>query len=153
MDAYLPRDPDFIAVDQISLKISREIKTNMATTVITPETSSIENHKYIWVVERCNLPLCAGFTKLRPTLDKCDVKESDCLRIAVFTNNATMVPEDLWSIFPLFGALPLPGKTAPSPKQLEIQVYTEEAKRAVYLKQSQRRIYLFLSATQPVQNT
>ena len=132
--------PDYLSVDQGTAYISAEMKANLSASGITLNEAPIENPGSIGLVERYHAPLRCAFAKLRETLEKNIVNDADCLQMAVFATNATMGPEGLCPMLLVFGAMPRPARTTPSPKQLERQRAIEEVKRAVESEQSRRRI-------------
>ena len=132
--------PDFLAVDQGSAYISEEFKRNAAADGIIMEEAPIESPGSIGIVERYHAPLRSAYVKLRQTLSKGDVRDDECLRMAVYATNCTMGPEGLVPMLLVFGALPRPARTTPSPSQLMRQEAMEQAKKAVATEQAKRRL-------------
>lgn len=132
--------PDFLAVDQGSAYISKEMKSKAAAAGITMEEAPIETPGSIGIVERYHAPLRMAFTKLREDLRKDEATDDECLQLAVYACNATMGPEGLCPMLLVFGALPRPARISPSPGQLERQLCIEAAKKAVLTEQARRRI-------------
>ena len=132
--------PDFLAVDQGSGYVSKEMKENVSAQGITLEEAPIETPGAIGVVERYHAPLRSAYTKIRQTLSKGDTNDHECLKMAVYANNSTMGPEGLCPMLLVFGALPRPARTSPSPTQLVRQQAIEDAKIAVEREQAKRRL-------------
>ena len=132
--------PDYLKVDQGSNYISNEMKANLSAAGITLEEAPIETPGSIGIVERYHAPLRKAYTKIRQDLLKKDCSDQDCLKMAVYACNATMGPEGLCPMLLVFGALPRPARTTPSPTQLQRQTSIEEAKELVLQEQSKRRI-------------
>lgn len=131
--------PDFLAVDQGSAYVSREMKMAMDASGIRVEEAPVENPGTMGIVERYHAPLRSAYTKIRDTLDK-STTDAECLQMAVYATNFTIGPEGLCPMLLVFGALPRPIRMTPCPTQLQRSAAIEEARRAVEKEQAKRRI-------------
>lgn len=99
--------PDHLTVDQGSSYVSREIRAILEADGVTLQEAAIENLGAIGTVERYHAPLRAAFMKIRDELGLETIYKR-CLQMAIFSVNATVGPEGLCPMLPLFGSIPRP---------------------------------------------
>lgn len=91
-------------------------------------------------MERYHAPLRSAFNKIRATMDRKEAKEEECLKLAVYAVNSVMGPEGLTPILLVFGALPRPARSTPSPTQLVRQAAIEEERKRASAEQAKLRL-------------
>lgn len=106
----------------------------------------IENPGTIGVVERYHAPLRAACLKIRSDMDNYNTDE-ECMRLAVFSINATVLPEGLFPILLVFGAIHRPARETPSPSQLARAQAIDSSMDEVEKTQARRRIDFVLKNT------
>lgn len=131
--------PDFLSVDQGSSYVSKQMKSNCQAEGITLREAPIENPGSIGVVERYHAPLRAAYEKLRSDLPR-ENSDEDCLQMAVYAVNNTVGPEGLCPTLLVFGAIPRPIRTKPSPSQIERASAIDAAMQEVEQEQARQRI-------------
>lgn len=119
---------------------------NCETAVIRLRKAPIETPGTIGQVEGYNAPLLAAFKKVRTHLDR-ETSYADCLTMAVYAVNCTVGPEVLWPTLLVFGAIPRPLRTRPSPQHLERAETIDKSMNADSKEQDERRISFGLSNT------
>ena len=122
--------PNYLAIDQGSSYISKEMKSNAEAAGISMIEAPIENPGSIGIVERYHAPLRRAYHKIRKSLGR-ETSDDECLQMAVYANNTTMGSEGLCPMLLVYGAIPRPARATPSPTQLERQAVIENACRLV----------------------
>lgn len=97
-------------VEQGSYYISQELKGNLEAADINLVEAPIENPGTIGIVERYQAPLRAAYEILRADFDR-KTSDDECLRMAVYSVNATVGPEGLCPIILVFCVMPRPART------------------------------------------
>lgn len=110
--------PDLITVDQGSSYVSKEMRSKCEASGIRLLEAPIENPGSIGMVERYHAPLRASFNKIKEDIGA-DITDKQALEMDVYTINATIGPEGLCPSLLVYGAIPLPARTRPSPTQLK----------------------------------
>lgn len=87
----------------------------MEVTEITLVEAPIENPGSIGKVQRYHVPLRKYYMKLRETPENNEATDTDYLKVEAYVSNETMGSEGLFPMMLLFGALPHPVRTTPSP--------------------------------------
>lgn len=88
MNTYLG-PPEYLAVDQGSAYIYREMKEALEATSICMDEERIENPGTMRVVEIHQATLRAAYTKIREIVD-IYMNDAECLQMDVFATNSTM---------------------------------------------------------------
>lgn len=109
--------PDYLKVDQGSNYTSKEMRANMDAAGIRLREAPIESPGAIGVVERYHAPLRGIYEKIRKEMAR-DHTDVECLKMAVFSINATVGPEGLCPMLLVFGVIPRPARSTPSATQM-----------------------------------
>lgn len=118
---------DYLSVDQRTNYISQEMLSDVKAAGITLDEAPIENSGSIGVVEWYQEPLSCAYTKLYQSLHKGETTYAKFLKMAVYSNDATVGPEGLCPMILVFGEITRPARITPSPKQLDRQRKKEDA--------------------------
>lgn len=110
--------PGFFSVDPGTSYISREMRDNLESEGFRLLQDPVDNPGKIGVLKRYHAPLRAAFTKIRKDLYQ-KISDNECLRMAVFSVNATVGPEGLCPILLVFGVIPRPARAKASPRRLD----------------------------------
>lgn len=135
--------PDHLMVDQGTAYTSKEMRENLESFGVALVEAPIENPGSIGIVERYHAPLRAAHKKIRASLDR-STSDAECLQMNTYAMNSIIGPEGLCPMMLVFGALPRPARSKPSPTQLERATAIENAKKEVEKETARRRIVFAL---------
>lgn len=93
---------------------------------IALKEAPIETPGSIGTVERYHPPLPAAFTKIWDEVGRY-MNEVECMRMAVYSVNATIGPEGLCAMVLVFGTLPRTARQMPAETQVRQQRAIEQA--------------------------
>lgn len=89
--------------------------------------SSDRNPGSIGIVETCYGPLLRAINKIRASLCKDDATDAEWLQMAFYAANVKMGPKGLFPMVLVFGSLPRPVRSTPSPTPLQLQSVNKKA--------------------------
>lgn len=144
-DTYLG-PPDFLSVDQGSAFVSKEMSTSLAAHGVTLLEAPGETPGAIDTVERYHGTLRIAYRRIREDLDR-STTDVECLRMDVFSVNATLGPKGLCPMLLVFGALPRPARSIEAPTQVRRAQVMELAAKDFQREQGRRRISFGLRHT------
>lgn len=122
--------------------MSKEFKSRAEAEGISIDEAPTEKPGLIGVVERHHAPLRSAFNKIQVTVGRSAANYDECLKLSVYPVNRVMGPEGLTYILLVFGALPRPAISTPSPTQLVRQTAVEKARKETSAEQAKRRLAL-----------
>lgn len=95
----------YIMVDQSSNYVSKELKINMASNVISIDVTPMETPGTIFTVRRYHTPLRVSYRNIRSDVNQ-EIRDYLCLKMAIFAITSTIGQEFPCPILLVFGALP-----------------------------------------------
>lgn len=98
----------------------------------------IENLGSIGTVERYHGPLRAVYMKIRSEMDS-KTTNDECLKMAMYAVNSTIGLEGLCPILLVFGAMPRPARSIPTPSRIKRAEAIDKMK-AVQKEQVRKRV-------------